>query len=70
MGARDPFPIPWQGIYNLCLHVLFSFFTSNIYPSTDDIPEDINDDIISEAAVQATIDFTQYSFQQTAYNAE
>ena len=50
------------------LHILFSFFTSDANPSAGDIPEVI-DDIISEAAVQAAIDFTQLSCQQTAYIA-
>ena len=51
------------------LHILFLFFTNDTNPSTDDIPEDINGDIISEAAVQAAIDFTLLSCQQTAYIA-
>ena len=61
------------------LHVLFSFFKGDTNPDTGDILDDsaiTNDgnipddsDTISEAAVQAAIDFTQLSCQQTAYIA-
>ena len=55
--------------YLLSCTSFFLFFTNHTNPSTDDIPEDINGDIISEAAVKAAIDLTLLSCQQTAYIA-